>query len=142
MASVDYELFCKKRCEGRGLLFTFKQSRADHAIIYLLQTYSTEAGAAPGILGAVFCGTILTNLPRHRSLGADRPPTVYGCFSDAVDYLPVYLLAVYSALYLMFPLISQENGNFLARLLCAFFHLAVRSRGYYITKVIFIRMAT
>ena len=70
--------FAKKRCEGRGLLVTFKQSRAYHVFIYLLQKNSTEAGAAPGILGDVFCMHHFNVFTSHRSLGAGRPPTIRG----------------------------------------------------------------
>ena len=72
------QVFRQKPNAERKLLFTFKQSRAYHVFIYLLQKNSTEAGAAPGILGDVFCMHHFNVFTTDRSLGTGRPPAIRG----------------------------------------------------------------
>jgi sensor histidine kinase YesM len=88
--------------------------------------------------GMYFVCTILTYLPPIGAWAqADRQLFAIGLF-DAVVYLPVYLLSVYSALYFMLPrYLGQPNNGFLA--FYALLSLAVSiPSGYFITKMIFI----
>ncbi len=88
--------------------------------------------------GMYFVCTILTYFP---SIGAwahvDRQQFADALF-NTVSYWPVYLLSVYSALYIILPkYLVRRNNGFLA--FYALFSLAVSIvAGYFITKLIFI----
>jgi sensor histidine kinase YesM len=88
--------------------------------------------------GMYFVCTILTYLPPIGAWAqADRQLFAVALF-DAVVYLPVYLLSVYSALYFMLPkYLGRPNNRFLAFYSLLSLAVSIPS-GYFITKLIFI----
>jgi sensor histidine kinase YesM len=89
--------------------------------------------------GMYFAGAIFTYLPPVGSWAqVDRQ--VFGvALFDTVAYLPVYLLSVYSALYIILPRYpGRRSIRFLVLYAVLLFGVSIPS-GYLITKMIFIR---
>jgi len=87
--------------------------------------------------GMYFACAILTYLPPIGAW-AQVDYHVFGvAIFDTVAYLPVYLLSVYSALYIILPrYLGRRNSGFLACYVVLLFAVSIPA-GYFITKMIF-----
>ena len=56
-----------------------------------------------------FASTLLTHLPDIRNWAHTTRDTFTRAFDDAIIYLPLYLLAVYSAIYLLLPIYLKKR---------------------------------
>jgi hypothetical protein len=89
--------------------------------------------------GIYFAGTLLLHLPDIRNWGLiDRDMFATG-FSDALSLLPIYLLAVYSAIYLILPIyLRKRKLSLLIWYALVIFTIAIPA-GYRITEGNFMR---
>jgi sensor histidine kinase YesM len=87
--------------------------------------------------GLYFAGAVITYLPPIGAWAQIDRPLLREAIFNTIAYLPVYLLAVYSALYFMLPrYLGRKNNGFLV--LYAVLLLAVSiPAGFFITKLIF-----
>lgn len=59
--------------------------------------------------GLYFAGTLLLHLPDIRRWGLINRDMLATAFADALSLLPIYLLAVYSAIYLILPIYLRKR---------------------------------
>ena len=82
-----------------------------------------------------FAGTLLIHLPDIRSWGVINRDIFVTAFSDALSLLPVYLLAVYSAIYIILPIyLRNRKLSLLVWYSLLIFTISIPV-GYYIAEV-------
>jgi len=82
-----------------------------------------------------FAGTLLIHLPDIRSWGVINRGIFVTAFSDALSLLPVYLLAVYSAIYIILPIyLRNRKLSLLVWYSLLIFTISIPV-GYYIAEV-------
>jgi two-component system, LytTR family, sensor kinase len=59
--------------------------------------------------GLYFGTNVLTHLPEISKWGQANHDDLTGAFTDAIVYLPLYMLAVYSAIYLVLPIYLKKR---------------------------------
>jgi hypothetical protein len=133
------QVFLPKPGDLRELVAIFKKSSALSMYPFVFsKKIAPRLARHLAFWGMYFVCTILTYLPPIGAWAqADRQLFRVGLF-DAVVYLPVYLLSVYSALYFMLPrYLGRRNNGFLAFYALVSLAVSIPS-GYFITRMIFI----
>ena len=138
MAFVDRALFPgKKPIPGKELILPLIKAAL------IMNPFVFSKKAAPRLarhmtFWMLYFGCILLmNIPDIRHWGSMDREMFRNAFTDAISYLPVYLLAVYSALYIILPLFLRKRKlSLLLWYVLILFPVAITS-GYFITKAIY-----
>jgi sensor histidine kinase YesM len=87
--------------------------------------------------GLYFVGALLVALPAARGGGTSFNEVFATSMSDALGYLPIHLLAVYSTIYLILPIyLRKRKLSMLLWYALTLFTIAIPA-GYYVTEVNF-----
>jgi sensor histidine kinase YesM len=87
--------------------------------------------------GLYFAGTVITYLPPIGAWAQIDRQLLREAIFNTIAYLPVYLLAVYSALYFMLPrYLGRKNNRFLVLYVVLLMAISIPS-GFFITRMIF-----
>jgi sensor histidine kinase YesM len=85
--------------------------------------------------GLYFAGTLLVDLPDIRRWGYTTSQVFERAFYDAISYLPIYLTAVYTTIYLILPIyLRKRKLSLLLWYALVLFTIAIPA-GYYVTEV-------
>jgi hypothetical protein len=87
--------------------------------------------------GLYFVGALLVAIPAARAGGASFNEVFATSMSDALGYLPIHLLAVYSTIYLILPIyLRKRKLSLLLWYALVLFTIAIPA-GYFVTEVNF-----